>query len=74
MSRKSDRDSVVDNALFCHLCALGSHLGQGMWQGSGRQSMVGSFLGVSSNTADHVMPSSGLEECIYILKFHEFSE
>ena len=29
-------DSVVDNALACHLCGLGSNPGQGMWQGSGR--------------------------------------
>ena len=32
-----DLDSVVNNALACHLCDPGSNPGQGMWQGSGRR-------------------------------------
>ena len=42
-------DSVVDNALACHLCGPGSNPGQGMCLGSGRPSKVG-----SSVTFDHI--------------------
>ena len=48
-------DSIVDNALACHLCDPGSNPGEGMWQGSGRPS-PGSP--VSSTTFDHITPTS----------------
>ena len=54
-------DSVVDNALACHLCDLGSNPGQGMWQGSGRPSRFCGFppgSPVSSTTFDHITPTS----------------
>ena len=35
--------ALVDNALVCHLCDLGSNRGQGMCQRSGRRSRFGGF-------------------------------
>ena len=47
-------DSVMDNALACHLCDPGSNPGQGMWQGSGRPSRFGGFLAHLSRQAHKV--------------------
>ena len=37
------KDSVVDNALACHLYSPGSNLGQGKWKGSGSLSKLDGF-------------------------------
>ena len=59
-------DSVVDNALACHLCDPGSKPGQGMWLGSGRPSRLG---GIFPGTVYFIEWSHGVESWIGVMEW-----